>query len=128
MLAPSAPHDELPRDAQTLDAAPPPCARWVKREAAGGFRLESRLYPGVFLSAPTAAEAAEEKAAGGVAAGALPARTAAAQGEALVIREPLETLPAVAFWALSSTWGRKVLLIPLADIVDESYTAYLEIA
>jgi len=108
---------------EPLDAAeaasPPLAARWARsEEGACCLRLESRLYPGTALAVPTVEGGAP-----------IPARTAAAaeRGEPLARDEPLETLPDVAFWALSAEAGRKVLMIPLSDIIDETYSAYWEI-
>jgi DUF1680 family protein len=106
----------------------PPCAEWAKRASAApgappkAIALESLHRPGAFLAAAGAPGSATTAAALGVRAGG--AADAAACFE---LAPPLATLPAVAFWARGQAPGRRFLLLPLQDIVDETFSAYVEL-
>jgi hypothetical protein len=43
----------------------------------------------------------------------------------LELSAPFAEYPAVAFWAQAP--DRRVLLMPISDVIDETYTAYLEL-
>jgi hypothetical protein len=73
----------------------------------------------LFLQLPPAAQEGVRHAA---------KATAERGGDAIRVGEAAATYPAVAFWALSREPGRSFLLIPLSDVMDEHYSAYLEIA
>ena len=111
-------------------AAPvPPCGEWTRRAstapgaAQGAVALESLSRPGAFLTAMGPPGAATDGAPLGVRAGAKSSDAATC----FELTDPLSTLPAVAFWARGAAPGRRFLLLPLQDIVDETYSAYVEL-
>jgi hypothetical protein len=105
----------------------PPCGEWARRAstapgaAAGAAALESLSRPGAFLTAGPPG-AATDGAPLSVRAG-----SAADAAACFELTAPLATLPAVAFWARGAAPGRRFLLLPLQDIVDETYSAYVEL-
>ena len=75
----------------------------------GGTRVESVDFPGALLACAN---------------GALTTSPSAAE---VTVAEPLAEYPSVAFWARQGGpgWGL-MLLLPLNELVDESYTIYHE--
>jgi hypothetical protein len=98
----------------------PPCAEWTPHplpSPSGATAYESVLRRGAFL-----------RAAPGGAIAVTPGDAGASDAAACFAHEsPLATLPPVAFWARAATGGRRFLLLPLSDIVDEHYSAYVEL-
>ena len=106
----------------------PPRAEWLQRPAGGGgderlVVLESAARPGAFITIgdngsslrvvklwPPQSPPPGEPPAGAA---------------RFVMRPPQQGLPVVAFLARGRA-GRRFLLLPLSDIVDETYSAYVE--
>jgi len=103
--------------ADPLQPSVPPCGEWrthMQQNPSGGIVLESVAASGTYLCASPGDEDVQLRQS----------REGCAP---LTQAPPIATLPAVAFWALGGAPGLKFLLMPLSDILDETYSAYMEI-
>jgi hypothetical protein len=99
----------------------PACAEWTPHALPapqGATAYESVAARGAFLRAALGGALAVTAGGGGE-----------SDADACFAHErPMATLPAVAFWARAATPpGRRFLLLPLSDIIDEQYSAYVEL-